>query len=71
MAANVETIRPYRRDWRTGRFMSWVTTTDHKRIGILYLGTSLVFLAIGGFMAMLIRTQLATPVTAAPSPRRP
>src|SRR4051794_33244086 len=41
--------------------MSWVTTTDHKRIGILYLGTSLVFLAIGGFMAMLIRTQLATP----------
>src|SRR3954447_19423834 len=41
--------------------MSWGTTTDHKRIGILYLGTSLVFLAIGGFMAMLIRTQLATP----------
>jgi cytochrome c oxidase subunit 1 len=61
VAASVETLRPYRRDWRTGRFMSWVTTTDHKRIGILYLGTSLVFLAIGGFMAMLIRTQLATP----------
>ena len=61
MAANVETVRPYRRDWRLGRVTSWLTTTDHKRIGILYIWTALVFFVIGGFLALLIRTQLATP----------
>jgi cytochrome c oxidase subunit I len=44
--------------WTRGRFASWIVTTDHKRIGILYLGTSLIFLALGGILAMLIRTQL-------------
>jgi cytochrome c oxidase subunit I len=44
--------------WTRGRVASWVTTTDHKRIGILYLGTSLVFLGLGGVLALLIRTQL-------------
>src|SRR5207237_4329630 len=41
--------------------MSWITTTDHKRIGILYIATSLVFFAAGGVMALLMRAQLATP----------
>jgi cytochrome c oxidase subunit I len=41
-----------------GRVTSWLTTTDHKRIGILYIATSLVFLAAGGILAVLIRTQL-------------
>jgi len=36
-------------------------TTDHKKIGILYLVNSFAFFAIAGFMAMLIRTQLAQP----------
>jgi cytochrome c oxidase subunit 1 len=53
--------QPYRADWRRGRVASWLTTVDHKRIGILYIATSLVFFAIGGLMAILIRTQLATP----------
>jgi cytochrome c oxidase subunit 1 len=39
--------------------MSWVTTTDHKRIGILYIATSLVFFAAGGILALLMRAQLA------------
>src|SRR6266508_5898296 len=39
--------------------MSWVTTTDHKRIGILYIWTSLVFFAAGGILALLMRAQLA------------
>ncbi|MGH7610887.1 MAG: cytochrome c oxidase subunit I [Candidatus Dormibacteria bacterium] len=39
----------------------WITTTDHKRIGILYLYTTLIFFMIGGLMALLIRTQLAQP----------
>jgi cytochrome c oxidase subunit I len=37
----------------------WLTTTDHKRIGILYLVTSLVFFAAGGAEALVMRTQLA------------
>ena len=41
--------------------LSWMTSTDHKRIGILYMGTSLFFLLIAGILGMLIRTQLARP----------
>ena len=41
--------------------LGWVTTTDHKRIGILYLCTSLGYFAIAGILALLIRTQLARP----------
>ena len=52
---------PYRADWRRGRVTSWLTTVDHKRIGILYIWTALVFFALGGILALLIRTQLATP----------
>ena len=61
MAVNVESVQPYRADWRKGRVTSWLTTVDHKRIGILYICTSLVFFAIGGVLALLLRTQLATP----------
>jgi cytochrome c oxidase subunit I len=49
----------YRADWRRGRVASWLTTVDHKRIGALYIGTSLVFFAAGGLLALLIRAQLA------------
>src|SRR2546428_2994721 len=41
--------------------MGWITTTDHKRIGILYIVTSLVFFGAGGILALLMRAQLATP----------
>ena len=40
---------------------AWVATVDHKRIGLLYLLTSLVFFAVGGVEALLIRIQLARP----------
>jgi cytochrome c oxidase subunit I+III len=39
--------------------LGWLTTVDHKRIGILYFWTSLVFFAAGGVEALLMRTQLA------------
>jgi cytochrome c oxidase subunit I len=61
VAVNVETTQPYRADWRRGKVASWLTTVDHKRIGILYICTSLVFFALGGILALLIRLQLATP----------
>ncbi|HEY8315058.1 MAG TPA: cytochrome c oxidase subunit I [Candidatus Baltobacteraceae bacterium] len=41
--------------------ISWLTTTDHKRIGILYIVWTGLFFAIAGILAMLIRTQLARP----------
>src|SRR6202171_1800374 len=39
----------------------WVTTVDHKRLGILYIGYALVFLVIGGIEAAISRIQLIRP----------
>ncbi len=40
------------------RLHEWVTTVDHKRLGILYIGYALVFLVIGGIEAGILRIQL-------------
>src|SRR5579884_1838964 len=40
---------------------SWITTVDHKRIGILYGVTAFILFLIGGIEALIIRTQLARP----------
>jgi cytochrome c oxidase subunit 1 len=50
-----------RADWRRHGLSSWVSTADHKRVGILYVFTSVVFLVGGGALALLMRAQLATP----------
>ena len=60
MAVRAEPVTPYRADWRRGRVAGWLTTTDHKRIGVLYTVTALVFFAFGGILALLMRAQLAT-----------
>ena len=39
----------------------WVTTVDHKKIGLMYIGYALIFLVIAGLEAMAIRIQLAQP----------
>ena len=47
---------------RRGSFMwKMFTTTDHKTIGLMYIATCLVFFAIGGLMALLIRAELFVP----------
>jgi cytochrome c oxidase subunit I+III len=51
----------------TGLYV-WVTTVDHKRIGILYLLTALFFFAVGGVEALVMRLQLARPNSAIVSP---
>jgi cytochrome c oxidase subunit I+III len=58
----LERVRRLDRIWaeRPG-VLGWLTTTDHKRIGILYFFTALVFFAAGGVEALLIRTQLIGP----------
>src|SRR5687767_12409835 len=44
-----------------GGVWSWLTTVDHKRIGLLYLYTALAFFLIGGIEAILLRIQLQGP----------
>ena len=46
--------------YRSGLY-EWVTTTDHKRIGILYIVNSFIFFFLGGLLALGIRTELARP----------
>lgn len=55
VAGVLERRRVYHGVW------SWVTTVDHKRIGILYGVTAFIFLLIGGIEALLMRIQLAVP----------
>jgi cytochrome c oxidase subunit 1 len=45
---------------RTG-WTAWLTTVDHKKLGILYLYTTFVFFILGGVEALLIRIQLGVP----------
>ena len=40
---------------------SWLTTVDHKRIGIMYFVTVMIFFLFGGIFAMLIRAELIAP----------
>jgi cytochrome c oxidase subunit 1 len=41
--------------------VSWITTTDHKKIGYMYLITSFLYFLLGGVMALVIRAQLFAP----------
>jgi cytochrome c oxidase subunit I len=41
--------------------LSWLTTVDHKRIGLLYMSTAFVYFLVAGIFALLIRVQLAQP----------
>jgi cytochrome c oxidase subunit 1 len=43
------------------RVWSWLTTVDHKRIGVLYGTTAFAFFLLGGLEALLMRAQLARP----------
>src|SRR5437764_11883016 len=45
----------------TALLHDWITTVDHKKIGILYVLMSLVFLVVGGVEALLMRWQLVVP----------
>jgi len=50
------------RTWRRPPgFLGWLATVDHKEIGRRYIVTALIFLALGGAVALLMRLQLARP----------
>src|SRR3989454_186470 len=58
--ATLERVLPFPRVRYSG-VLEWITTTDHKKIGVLYLTTTFFFFLTGGLLALGIRTQLATP----------
>jgi cytochrome c oxidase subunit I+III len=60
----IEKQLPVRQRGEKTWLKSWLFTTDHKRVGILYFVTSFYFLFIGGILALLMRTQLAAPGSA-------
>jgi cytochrome c oxidase subunit I len=58
----LERVRRLETIWAEPRgVLGWLTTTDHKRIGLLYFFTTLVFFGAGGVEALLMRTQLSQP----------
>ncbi|MET8670085.1 cbb3-type cytochrome c oxidase subunit I, partial [Streptomyces tendae] len=52
---------PVRRKQPGNVVIKWLTTTDHKTIGTMYLVTSFAFFVIGGVMALFMRAELARP----------
>jgi cytochrome c oxidase subunit I len=49
-------LEPEPRGW-----LAWLTTTDHKRIGIMYFVATFIFFILGGVEALIMRLQLAQP----------
>src|SRR4051812_10077380 len=60
----LEAPRPrqlFRRPVHPTGLWSWMTTIDHKRIGLLYSGTAFIFFVVGGIEALILRLQLGGP----------
>jgi cytochrome c oxidase subunit 1 len=53
-------LTPAASAYRSGLY-AWLTTTDHKKIGIMYLINSFVFFFIAGIMVLIVRAELAQP----------
>ncbi|MGV9688374.1 aa3-type cytochrome oxidase subunit I [Streptomyces sp. NPDC003444] len=54
-------LAPVKGKSRGKAVVDWLTTTDHKKIGHLYLITSFVFFLLGGLLALVLRAELARP----------
>jgi cytochrome c oxidase subunit 1 len=57
------TLTPGAASYSRSRIYEWLTTTDHKKIGIMYIISAYLFFLLGGVMAIAIRTELAAPGT--------
>jgi cytochrome c oxidase subunit I len=55
------TAHEVQRPRQSKRWVDWVLTTDHKKIGIMYLVLTFVFFMLGGVEALLMRAQLSVP----------
>ena len=56
--SNLGLMRP---DHNKSVLIDWLTTVDHKKIGIMYGAIALFFLLVGGVEALIIRAQLIVP----------
>jgi cytochrome c oxidase subunit I len=56
-----ETLTPQQGHPPLNVVYEWLTTVDHKKIGLMYIGLALIFLVVGGVEAVLMRIQLAIP----------
>jgi cytochrome c oxidase subunit 1 len=56
-----ETLTPQQSRPPLNVVYEWLTTVDHKKIGLMYIGLALIFLLVGGLEAVLMRIQLAIP----------
>jgi cytochrome c oxidase subunit 1 len=54
-------LTPAARTYSRGVLYEWLTTTDHKKIGIMYVINSFLFFLIGGVFALAVRAELAQP----------
>ena len=61
VTVDFEPLGVFRRPTSTEGWRSWITTVDHKKIGIMYGFAAFFFLLVGGSEALLIRAQLARP----------
>src|SRR5271156_2707303 len=59
--APIPEITAHRAEREASGWTSWITTTDHKRIGIMYMVLTFVFFILGGTEALMIRLQLGAP----------
>lgn len=50
-----------KRLWRTPRGLRYLTTVNNTNIGVLYIGTALLFFVLAGILGLMIRAQLAVP----------
>ncbi len=55
------TLEPRAEDYQRSWVIDWLTTVDHKKIGILYILNSFLFFFAAGLLALVIRAELAIP----------
>jgi cytochrome c oxidase subunit 1 len=55
------TLTPQARSYNRSWVLDWLTTVDHKKIGIMYIVNSFLFFFLAGILALVIRTELAVP----------
>src|SRR5271170_3898866 len=60
-AAPVPQVVAHRVEHEQKGWTSWITTTDHKRIGIMYMVLTFMFFCLGGVEALIMRLQLGAP----------
>ena len=60
------TLTPQADTYRGSWVIEWLTTVDHKKIGILYILNSFFFFFAAGILALVIRSELAVPGPAVP-----